>query len=103
KPSAFRSRTMTDPNPHRGRETALSYALLVLLGAATLFFLHLLTAVLGVMANVMIVVVAITMFAYFHYLWWGHSFSQETAGEREEEELRQRLEAERHRPPHDLY
>src|SRR5262245_39961012 len=59
-------RAMTEPNPHKGRETVLSYASLIVLGGAVLFFLHLVTAVLGVVANVMFIVVAIAMFAYLH-------------------------------------
>jgi fatty acid desaturase len=44
----------------------------------------------------------ILMLGFFHYLLWGRAFSEATAGEREEEQLRQRaaeIEAEQYWHP----
>ena len=43
---------------------------------------------------------AMVAFGYLHYVLWGYAFSQQTAGEREEEELRQRVEAEEYGQRH---
>ena len=95
---------MENRSPQKGRETALAYGLLLMLGAVLLFFLNFVTWVVQpIVFNVVVIASAIALFGYFHYVCWGHSMSQETAGEREEEELRRRLETEEHRRPHDAY
>jgi hypothetical protein len=40
------------------------------------------------------VAIGLGLLGYFHYLLWGHSLSQEVAGEREEAEIRESLEEE---------
>ena len=82
---------MQNSSSPRNRETALAFALLLFLGAA--FFL-LLNFFFGAIGVVLAVMVGVATFGYLHYLLWGHTLSQETAGERAEEQYRQRLEAE---------
>lgn len=61
---------------------ALGFALLVLIVISGGLFLYVLLLGGG-----------IVMVGLLHYLLWGWAFSQETAGEREEEQLRQRAAA----------
>jgi hypothetical protein len=75
-----------------GRETFLTVMLLLLLGGGIFFFLNMVT--FGFFAYVMLAVLGLTWLGMFHYALWGHALSQEVAGEREEEELRRRMEAE---------
>jgi hypothetical protein len=77
----------------KGRETFLTILLAVVLGGAFFFFLNLIS--FGIFYSVLAVVFGITAIGYFHYVLWGYSFSQDVAGEREEQELRERMEAER--------
>ena len=78
-----------DPNQKR-RETVLAFMLLLLLGGAFFFFLNLVS--LGIFMYVLIAVTALTMLGFLHYWLWGYAMMQETAGEREEEAFRQKLE-----------
>jgi Ca2+/Na+ antiporter len=83
--------TMNEPasrNPTR--ETFLSLLLVFLLGGAFAFFLYFVT--LGFFSYVVGAVLGIMAVGYLHYVLWGYSFSQEVAGEREEEELRRHME-----------
>lgn len=63
-------------------------AVLVLIFLSGGFFLYCVLAV-----------AAFLLIAAFHYVLWGHAFTQETAGEREEEQLRQRAAAPEGWPP----
>ena len=78
--------------PGHGRENLLTVFLALLLGTALLFFLHLIT--FGLVFYVMAAVLAMVFVGYLHYALWGFTLSEETAGEREEELTRQRMEAE---------
>jgi fatty acid desaturase len=62
---------------------ALGFGLLVLIFISGGFFLW-----------VVLFAGGIFLFGMFHYILWGRAFSDETAGEREEEQLRQRAETE---------
>jgi hypothetical protein len=78
--------------PNKNRETLLTIALVLVLGGAMVFFLNLIS--LGIFFHVIVAVLAITMVGFLHYALWGYAMSQEVAGEREEMELRERMEAE---------
>src|SRR6266481_6082644 len=83
-----------EPNPQsKGRENLLTVVLVLLLGGAFAFFLDMVS--LGLFRFVIATVIGITLLGYLHYVLWGYSFSQQVAGEREEEELRERIEADR--------
>lgn len=77
------------PSPKRW-ETFLALILLLLLGGG---FFALLNFFFGAISVVLMVMVAATAVGYLHYVLWGYAFSQKTAGERQEEQLRQRHEA----------
>jgi predicted membrane protein len=81
-----------EPQPGHGRENLLTVFLALLLGAVFLFFLYLLT--FGFAFYIIVAVLAMVFIGYLHYAMWGFSMSEETAGEREEELIRQRMEAE---------
>ena len=74
------------------RDTYLTIVLCIFVGLPVFVFLNILTG--GLFLWLLMAAVGIGIFAGFHYLLWGRSFSRETAGEREEEELRTQLEAE---------
>jgi hypothetical protein len=71
-----------EPERNRARETVLMVSLVVLLGgtiAVTLIFVS-----MGVFAYVLMAVPAFALVGYLHYMLWGYSMAQQTAGEREE-------------------
>lgn len=76
----------------KGRETFVAFLLLLLLGGAIFFFLNFVS--FGIFFYVLVVMLIFTMVGFLHYLLWGHSLSQEVAGEREEQEVRERMEGE---------
>ena len=82
---------METPPHNRNRETLLALAMVMMLGGAFFFFV---TAIFGVVFNVIVLMMSVAAIGYLHYYLWGHGLSQNTAGEREEHELQQRLEAE---------
>jgi predicted membrane protein len=82
----------SDHPPSQRRETFLTVFLALLLGGALLFFLNLL--MFGILFYVISAVLAMVLLGYLHYAVWGYALSEETAGEREEELIRQRMEAE---------
>src|SRR5262249_9078492 len=84
---------MQEPSPNKNRETALALALLLALAGA---FFFLLNFFFGGIFTIALVLIAMAIVGYLHYVWWGHAFSQDTAGEREEELARQRFEAEQY-------
>jgi hypothetical protein len=76
----------------RRRETFLAFLLTLLFGGG--FFLFLIVITGGFFLYVLLAVVAIGLVGSLHYLLWGNSMTQEVAGEREEEEERERWETE---------
>lgn len=72
------------------RQTCLSVMMAGMVGVFLLFVLILITQ--GAIFYVLPVLGGITLFSWLHYLWWGRLMDQETAGEREEEELRRQAE-----------
>lgn len=73
------------------RETVLALFLVVIMGGAISFFLYFLT--LGVLGHVFAAVAGIALVGFLHYALWGYSMSREVAGEKEEAELKERIEA----------
>jgi hypothetical protein len=80
-----------DPQPSRHRETLLSIVLSTMLGFFILVFLVIITG--GFIFWLGLVVLAMGGFAALHYYWWGRNLTQDVAGEREEQELRDRARA----------
>jgi hypothetical protein len=66
---------------------------------AGFFALLLVVATGGWAVYVIGVAAAIFLFGAIHYLLWGRSMLQQTAGDREEDELRQRAEESEDEPP----
>jgi sugar phosphate permease len=81
----------------RQRGTCLS--LMMAAGAVGFFALLLVVATGGWAVNVIGVAVAVFLFGAIHYLLWGRLMLQKTAGDREEEELRRRVEEMDDEPP----
>jgi hypothetical protein len=81
----------------RQRGTCLS--LMIAAGGAGFFALLLVVATGGWAVYVIGVALAIFLFGGIHYLLWGRLMLQQTAGDREEEELRQRIEDMDDEPP----
>jgi hypothetical protein len=73
-----------------GRDTYLAIVLCIFVGVPVFVFLNILTA--GLFLWLLLSAVVIGVLGAFHYFLWGRSFSQETAGEREEEQLRAEFE-----------
>lgn len=79
------------------RESMLT---IVLTGMAAAFFLGFLILITGGFFFYLVQVLAVmAVLGGLHYFLWGKMFSDEVAGEREEEQLRQRAEA-RNGSPH---
>jgi hypothetical protein len=74
------------------RENMLGVFLVLFFGAG--FFVFLVVVTFGFFLSVLAAVVIIAVVGYFHYMLWGYSLTQEVAGEREEEEARERWENE---------
>jgi hypothetical protein len=84
----------SEPHPHhKRRETVLTVALVIILGGLFLFFLNLIS--LGIFMYVGAVVIAMGLVGFLHYVLWGQTLTEDTAGEREEEELKARLDIDR--------
>ena len=73
-----------------GRDTYLTIVLCVFVVVPLFVFFNFLTG--GLFMWMLIGAVGIGILGIFHYFLWGRSFSQQTAGEREEEELRREIE-----------
>ena len=84
----------TDIHPRRKRrETILTLALVVILGGLFLFFMNLIS--LGIFMWVGAIIIAMGLIGFLHYVLWGQTMTENTAGEREEAELRARLNLDR--------
>lgn len=82
-----------EPTPrNQKRENFLSLLITVVVGGILFFFLNLVS--LGMLAHVVGAVFVFGLLGMLHYALWGQTLTQETAGEREEEALRARLESE---------
>src|SRR5437016_5039109 len=75
----------------KGRETLLTLSLVAILGGAFIFFLNLVS--LGIFSYVIAAIVGIAAIGFLHYAIWGYALSQQVAGEREEERIKDLLEA----------
>jgi len=89
--TANASTTFMSTQPSKGRETLLAFVLVFLLGGVIFFFLNFIS--FGIFFYVLIAVAALTMVGMLHYALWGHSLTQEVAGEREEQQVRERMQA----------
>jgi len=81
-----------EPTPKNKRESMLTIILVTVFGAGVFFFLNFVS--LGIFSYVIGIVAAIAIVGTFHYVLWGFALTEETAGEREEAELKARLEME---------
>lgn len=82
-----------EPTPrNQKRENFLSLLITVVVGGILFFFLNVVS--LGMLAHVVGAVFVFGLLGMLHYALWGQTLTQETAGEREEEALRARLESE---------
>jgi hypothetical protein len=79
------------PKATKGRETLLTFSLVAILGGAFLFFLNLVS--LGIFAYVVAAIIGIAAVGFLHYAIWGYALSQQVAGEREEQRIKDLLEA----------
>jgi hypothetical protein len=76
-----------EPSEQQSREATLSIMLTIL---AVSFFAMVLIVITGGMVIYLLAVVAgLAVFGAMHYFLWGRAFDQATAGEREEEQLRE--------------
>ena len=80
-------------SPGNGRETLLTLSLVAILGGAFIFFLNLVS--LGIFAYVIAAIIGIAGIGFLHYAIWGYALSQQVAGEREEQRLKDLLENDR--------
>ncbi len=80
------------PGRNKGRETILTLSLVAILGGAFIFFLNLIS--LGIFFWVIVVMIGIAGVGFLHYVVWGHALSQQVAGEREEQRIKELLEKE---------
>ncbi len=88
------------PNEYADRQkrgTCLS--IMMAAGVAGFFALLLVVATGGWAVYVIGVAGAIFLFGAFHYLLWGRFMLQQTAGDREEEEMRRKIEDVEDEPP----
>ena len=77
--------------PEKGRESAVAFMLATLM--LGFFALVLIVVTGGLVIYLLAVVAGLAAFAALHYFLWGRSLAQATAGEREEEELREQARA----------
>jgi Flp pilus assembly protein TadB len=88
------------PNEYADRQKRGTCLSLMMAAVVAGFFALLLVVATGGWAVYVIgVAVAIFLFGGFHYLLWGRSMLQQTAGDREEEELRRKIEEMDDEPP----
>jgi hypothetical protein len=80
----------SDQGPSESRQNFLALFLATIGGGFFLFVLILLTG--GLFLYVLLVVGLMALLGLFHYVAWGKMMSEEVAGEREEELLRQRAQ-----------
>ena len=82
-----------EPNENAERQRRGSCLAVMLTGTFTGFLLVLLVLATGGWAvHVLWIAAAVAMFGLVHYLLWGRLMLRQTAGEREEEEVRRRAE-----------
>jgi hypothetical protein len=77
--------------PRRRHESFLALFLTLFFGAGFFLFLVLVTG--GFFLYVLLAIVGIGVAGYVHYIVWGSSLTREVAGEREQEEARERWES----------
>src|SRR5262249_12571695 len=75
-----------DAAERKRRESMLTIFLTALTGAGLLLFLIVVSG--GFFFYVVLAVLALGLFGWIHYLLWGRSLMEHTAGEREEQALR---------------
>ena len=85
-------------NPE-GRQRGACASLMITVMVVGFFALLLVVATGGWAIYVICIGAAIFLFGAIHYLLWGRMMLQQTAGDREEEEMRERLEEREEEPP----
>lgn len=82
---------MASPQGGSGsRQSCLAVLLAGMFAAMILFVLILVTG--GAIFYVLPVIAGLGLFSWMHYLLWGRAMNERTAGEREEEQVRQQAE-----------
>jgi hypothetical protein len=74
----------------RGRDLYVAIVLCIVVGLPIFVFFNIITG--GLFVLLLILIGGVAVLGGIHYLLWGRSFTAETAGEREEEQLRAELE-----------
>ncbi|MBM4070031.1 MAG: hypothetical protein FJ271_13925 [Planctomycetes bacterium] len=80
-----------DKQPSKGRETFLAIFLIIVFGGAFALFLDLIS--MGLLSAIVKITLLITVLGALQYLIWGYWLTREVAGEREELELREKMQA----------
>jgi hypothetical protein len=80
------------PDNAPSRDTFLAVLLLIVIGVPLFVFFNIATG--GLFILLLVLVAGVAVLGVFNYFLWGHSLTEETAGEREEEELREIMAAE---------
>lgn len=83
---------MDSKPPRSGRETLLSFLLVILLGGIFFLFLNLVT--FGIFFYVLAAVVGITAIGFLHYVMWGYDLSEDVAEESQRERILQQQDSE---------
>lgn len=82
---------MENQSSSKGRETFLALFLIIVFGGAFALFLDLIS--MGLLSAIVKITLLITVLGALQYLIWGYWLSREVAGEREELELREKMQA----------
>jgi hypothetical protein len=75
-----------------GRDTYMAIVLCLVVGVPVFVFFNIVTG--GLFILLLVLMAGVGVLGVINYFLWGRGFSRETAGEREEEQLRARMEAE---------
>lgn len=82
---------MENRSPSTGRETILTLVLVIVFGGAFALFLDLIS--MGILSAIVKITLGLIIFGALQYLIWGYWLSRDVAGEREELELRDKMQA----------
>lgn len=80
---------MENNSRDKGRETVVTLTLTAVLAGVFIFLLDFMS--FGFFRSILLAVFGMVIVGYLHYVLWGHAMSQEVQGEKEEEEIRQRM------------
>ena len=90
---------MDQPPPvhKKSQSSFLTFSLVIILGGSFVFFLNLVS--LGIFAYVLAAIIGIAAIGFLHYVLWGYALSQQVAGEREEQRIKELLDDDRDDEP----